>query len=161
MIKTKTKVFRSVAEILQLGLAIAFLSGCATTMSPPTQTTEDDIKDLLTQFARQAVNARQQLAASKLNAEQIKRADPRGGNAAFDVDYIGPIGSIVEAVATKAGWKYKVLGPKRDDIIVTMYHVRVPPVVILQDAGEQCNGRCNVNVEIIPNGTSEVTLTYR
>lgn len=145
--------------VLVAGLVVA---GCATqTPAPAPAASDDELKQILTGFAHQATTARKQLAAAKLNQEQIKQADPRGGNAAFDVDFIGPVETIIQAVATKAGWKFRVLGKKRDDVIVTLYHVRVPPVAILQDAGEQCSSRCDVHVEIVPNGVSEVTLTFR
>lgn len=142
-------------------LLSTLMVGCA--VPPPSlpKTGDDELKRMMTEFARQAVAARQQLAAAKLSQEQIKQADPRGGSATLDVDFVGPIESILQAVTTKAGWKFQVLGKKRDDILVTLYHVRVPPVVIMQDVGEQCGSRCDVHVELMPNGVSEVALIYR
>ena len=146
-------------KVIALTLVVAFMPGC-TAVTKKFENNQkqivaepDKVSAMLAHAADRASDALETLAA----VEQAKTPDisvepvsnvPGNLRRAISVNWIGPVDTITQSLANRAGYRYSVTGLEPPVPIVVSIDVENTPLIdVLRDIGLQLGFRADVKVD--------------
>ena len=141
-------------------VAVLFATGCAT--KPESAVTPDSeafARQIVLEKVDAAVQAQRDLAATTSEGRQllIRRQAALDADE-VDVDYLGKPQPLLEAFATRYGYKYVETGKRVDLKTVNIRAKKVAVVEVLRDVGYQIDGGADV---VLDKEAKTLRLLYK
>ncbi len=141
-------------------LVIAAISGCATQRTPPvTKDTEAFASLVIAEKASIAASAHQHFVASA-SEDKARLAGKQAtlDSDSIDVDYIGKPQDLVQAIASRYGYRYREEGKTSLLRVINIRVSKATPIDVLQNVGQQIDAGADVELD---KSSKTIKLIYK